>query len=417
MSSAELAGTRLCSQCQAIVKNVLPGNDIPATTVALSKQPAARSAASSTNTDGSRVEQTRVDSNQQHEGVANGEMSSPRAAADSLAENPPVEPVNSPFDFTTGPLVEEPPPATARLKGGVLETVLRESGALRSIETNQDQPSLAEELEKLRRTAGLEEPPANSTGSLKMPDGPVTDNPSVAAPKVDTTQLAEPQPAEPPVARTQPPLAQESRLRQPVPDQWNNADEWPVMLTDSPQPSSGKWKVLAAVALLLLVVGAVAVSYRVLVKPAKTGAEQEAKADLPRPQSSGASRSVTAAAATPDSRAAAQPQSPQPAAAASGQEPGTPQGDTSTAKYSLQAASMPNRAAAEEFAEKLVRAGVPAYVVSADIPGRGRWFRVRVGRFSSQEEAMRFAADAKLRARTAGIGLTLVPCDYEKPQM
>jgi cell division septation protein DedD len=82
---------------------------------------------------------------------------------------------------------------------------------------------------------------------------------------------------------------------------------------------------------------------------------------------------------------------------------------------SLQAASFPNQAAANAFSERLARAGVPAYVVAADIPKRGRWYRVRAGKFATAEEARRYAVEWRQRARAAGIGIDLVTCNYDQP--
>jgi cell division septation protein DedD len=82
---------------------------------------------------------------------------------------------------------------------------------------------------------------------------------------------------------------------------------------------------------------------------------------------------------------------------------------------SLQAAAFPTEAGAEEFAGKLRRARVPSYVVPADLARRGKWFRVRIGRFNSAEDAQRFAGEAQLRARTAGVTLQLIVCQYEQP--
>jgi len=80
---------------------------------------------------------------------------------------------------------------------------------------------------------------------------------------------------------------------------------------------------------------------------------------------------------------------------------------------SLQAASFPSESSAKQFQDKLVKAGLPAYVVAADIPHRGRWFRVRAGRFASQEEAHKAAESFRKQAAAAGINLQLVPCDYQ----
>jgi cell division septation protein DedD len=84
-------------------------------------------------------------------------------------------------------------------------------------------------------------------------------------------------------------------------------------------------------------------------------------------------------------------------------------------KFSLQAAAFPTESGATEFAEKLKHAGVPSYVVPAEVARRGRWFRVRIGRFNSADEAQRFASEAQLRAKTTGLALQLIVCQYEQP--
>lgn len=92
-----------------------------------------------------------------------------------------------------------------------------------------------------------------------------------------------------------------------------------------------------------------------------------------------------------------------------------PEKENSEARYSLQAAAFPNEAGANEFCERLKRAGVPAYIVAADIAGRGRWFRIRVGRFESTQDADRFASESRRRARAAGLSLQLIVSSYDKP--
>ncbi len=88
------------------------------------------------------------------------------------------------------------------------------------------------------------------------------------------------------------------------------------------------------------------------------------------------------------------------------------EGQNGQGKYSLQAASFPSQQAASEFSEKLIRSGVPAYIASANIAGKGQWFRVRVGRFVNPTEAEKYAAQAKQRAKATGLNLQLVICDY-----
>ena len=58
--------------------------------------------------------------------------------------------------------------------------------------------------------------------------------------------------------------------------------------------------------------------------------------------------------------------------------------------YTLQVKSVPGKAEADAFVASLRRAGFEPYVVLADIPGRGRYYRVRVGRFPTLEAAKRF---------------------------
>ena len=93
---------------------------------------------------------------------------------------------------------------------------------------------------------------------------------------------------------------------------------------------------------------------------------------------------------------------------------GTQTGQTNVegGKISLQAVSMPNEQTAKEFSEKLIKAGIPAYVVSADIPGKGRWYRVRAGRFSNSGEAQQYKSAWQQRAASAGINIQFIVCDY-----
>lgn len=84
-------------------------------------------------------------------------------------------------------------------------------------------------------------------------------------------------------------------------------------------------------------------------------------------------------------------------------------------RFALQAAAFPTEAGADELAAKLKAAGLPSYVVSADLARRGRWFRVRVGRFNTAEDAQKYAAEAQLRAKAAGMSLQLIVSQYDQP--
>lgn len=56
-------------------------------------------------------------------------------------------------------------------------------------------------------------------------------------------------------------------------------------------------------------------------------------------------------------------------------------------KYALQVGSYPQLAEATKIVDRWKGKGYPAYMMIADIPDRGRWYRVRIGGFSSREDA------------------------------
>jgi cell division septation protein DedD len=60
--------------------------------------------------------------------------------------------------------------------------------------------------------------------------------------------------------------------------------------------------------------------------------------------------------------------------------------------YQLQVSSFRTQAEADAFAGQLRTRGHKAYVVEAKVPGRGTWFRVRVGPFPSQHAAASYRA-------------------------
>jgi septal ring-binding cell division protein DamX len=70
--------------------------------------------------------------------------------------------------------------------------------------------------------------------------------------------------------------------------------------------------------------------------------------------------------------------------------------------FTVQAASMPSRGEADAFASKLRAKGLSPQVVSADIPGKGTFYRVRIGRFQSREAADRYLKDFKRETGQSG---------------
>ncbi len=60
--------------------------------------------------------------------------------------------------------------------------------------------------------------------------------------------------------------------------------------------------------------------------------------------------------------------------------------------YQLQVSSFRTQAEADQFAAQLRARGHKSYVVEAHVPGRGTWYRVRIGPFPSQQAAASYRA-------------------------
>jgi cell division protein FtsN len=61
-------------------------------------------------------------------------------------------------------------------------------------------------------------------------------------------------------------------------------------------------------------------------------------------------------------------------------------GEKNKGRFALQLSSFPDKSEAEAFARKLE--GERPYLVVSDIPGKGTWYRVRVGDYASAKDAM-----------------------------
>jgi|GEM_PF-5221497 len=64
--------------------------------------------------------------------------------------------------------------------------------------------------------------------------------------------------------------------------------------------------------------------------------------------------------------------------------------------YALQLASVKNKKDADKLVEKIKLKGYNAYSVRTMIPGKGHWFRIRIGGFSSRQEAMNYKSSMQL---------------------
>jgi cell division protein FtsN len=106
--------------------------------------------------------------------------------------------------------------------------------------------------------------------------------------------------------------------------------------------------------------------------------------DEPRPLPS-----LGGATAAPKSAAPA----PAPAAPKAERDPRSAAGGA----YTLQVKAVKDKAEADEFVARVRAAGLEPSVIIADVPGKGRVYRVRVGRFESMESAKRFQREFKDR--------------------
>jgi cell division protein FtsN len=69
-------------------------------------------------------------------------------------------------------------------------------------------------------------------------------------------------------------------------------------------------------------------------------------------------------------------------------EPGIVSPKNPSPGYTVQIASIRDRATAEALANRLRRKGYPAFILPHVVPKRGTWYRVRVGHFKQREAAL-----------------------------
>lgn len=148
---------------------------------------------------------------------------------------------------------------------------------------------------------------------------------------------------------------------------------------------------------------------------ARVDAEEARRAEAARRE---AERRAEEAARKAETEAAAAHTTEQPAAAAVARaeapEPAAPAPDEPKREaqagagageggaFTVQVGAMPNRAEADALVAQLRSRGLSPYVVEADIPGKGHFYRVRIGRFPTREAAQRYLADLKREAELGG---------------
>jgi cell division protein FtsN len=86
-------------------------------------------------------------------------------------------------------------------------------------------------------------------------------------------------------------------------------------------------------------------------------------------------------------------------------EPAPTTSSSSKVRYTLQVASYPDRDGAEHDVKKLKQGGYAAFIVAAEVPGKGVWYRVRLGSFSNKASAEKLQKDVHAKQ---GISTILV---------
>ncbi len=132
--------------------------------------------------------------------------------------------------------------------------------------------------------------------------------------------------------------------------------------------------------------------------PTKTAAAASGKASsTPAKGEASAARRVVAEAESAAPAQGSPPQAPEKAAA-------KPKVETAPAgRYAVQVAASQDLAESRRLVEKLEAAGYDAWLAKAEIPGRGTWYRVRIGRFESKEDAAMKQAEIKVALNMNGL--------------
>jgi cell division septation protein DedD len=143
-------------------------------------------------------------------------------------------------------------------------------------------------------------------------------------------------------------------------------------------------------------------------------AETSAPANASPASASGPKSTAANDAPAPDvAQATAPAPAPQPAPAAAPKADEKTrvetfaQGSDSGGKFTAQVGSFNSQSEANARISSLRAAGFEAHVATAELPGRGTWYRVQVGRFADRDEAAK--AVAALRAKGAASAALVVP--------
>lgn len=121
--------------------------------------------------------------------------------------------------------------------------------------------------------------------------------------------------------------------------------------------------------------------------PVTTAAATEAKPER-KPE---AEKKAEPAARPPPPESVATRSAP----AAAHPAPKVPEATSATGAFTLQLGASLNRDDAERQAARLREKGYAPYIVTAEVPGKGTWYRVRMGSFPTKDAATRYLQDFK----------------------
>lgn len=132
--------------------------------------------------------------------------------------------------------------------------------------------------------------------------------------------------------------------------------------------------------------------------PAESATNRDEKTDSPE------AKKPSAKAPEADAKSETKP-STKPAASTKGAEKKSPAKPAGKGKYTVQTGAYKDRESAEQQVSKLERRGFDARIEKAAVPGKGVWYRVRVGSSLTQSEAGSLAS--KIR-KSAGLEASAV---------
>jgi DedD protein len=81
------------------------------------------------------------------------------------------------------------------------------------------------------------------------------------------------------------------------------------------------------------------------------------------------------------------------------QQTATKKPDATASHFTLQLSAFPDKSDAEEFMRKIQSAGYKPFLVASEIPGKGVFFRVRVGDYGSRQAAVDAKAEFERKQR------------------